>query len=308
MSIWNEVDLNYQPESLNITKPGTNDTVLDIAHYRYGLIVGSIYSSANDSLPNWDVAKRALGGCEAQIPIHSHAKRAICELVASLIDIAKGNVGYSPKTLSDLNKDGEEYLLNKNNFSISPRVENTNIGRVCWIESRNLHPSRNASWRLLIQDPATVIECLRRRWGPHLVDIAFELYSRGIAFKTCLVINYRITHDRPAVIGLGYRLSGDVPSTRDYATYENIRNKFLSTPRARAALLKGGIIWRLARDVIPEAAVLSGPSAEVYKTGQQIECESGILLDDELSEDELNLVSGVYKVFTGNVSFCWPLF
>ena len=69
------------------------------------------------------------------------------------------------------------------------------------------------------------------------------------------------------VLGLGYRFSGYVPSKQDYETYKSIRNRFLSSPRARAAVLKGGIIWRLAKEAIPESAVLSGPSTEVYSTG-----------------------------------------
>lgn len=305
MSVWNEATPDYQPEvSLDTTASSSHDTIVDIAHYRYGLILGSALSGGvSPSLPDWDTARRALGS-EAQDSINLHTKDAIRELVGNLLDVAKGEVRYPPKAIWDLNQHSDEYLFGKSNFAISLRVAESNIGTVFWIESRNLHPSRNAPWRLLVQDPATAIECLRRRWGPHLVDIAFEFYSRGIAFKTCLSDDHHITPDRPTVIGLGYRLSGYIPLKRDYETYESVRNNLLATPRARAALLKGGIIWRLAKDIVPEAAVLSGPSAEVYKTGHRVTCDNSTFWDDDLSDDELNLISGVYKVLTGELHHC----
>ena len=301
-SIWNEVNPHYQPEVCPsaIDSATPHDTVVNIAHYRYGLILGSTYVGGSPSLPDWDTARRALGS-NAGGSVHPDARNAIRELVGSFFEVAKGDIRHPHKTLWDLDPRGDQYLFKRSNVAISLCVEETSIGTVYWLESRNLHPSRNAPWRILVQDPATAIECLRRRWGPHLVDIAFELYSRGMAFKTCLAVDYCISLDRPAVIGLGYRLSGYTPSKQDYATCESIRNIFLTSPRARAALLKGGIIWRLARDVIPEAALLSGPSEEVYKTGQQIECNNGSYLDDDLTDDELNLISGVYKVFTGEL-------
>ncbi|KAF8235437.1 hypothetical protein L208DRAFT_996723, partial [Tricholoma matsutake] len=98
---------------------------------------------------------------------------------------------------------------------------------------------------------------------------------------------------------LGYCLSGYVPSKRDYETYESIQNRFLSSPRARAAVLKGGMIWRLAKEAIPQSAVLSRPSTEVYSTGAMFQSNWGIFLDDGLSDDKLDLILGVYKVFTG---------
>lgn len=304
MSVWTEENSGYQPElSSRMTNTTSHDTIIDIARCRYGLIIDSTLRD-NPSLPSWDVARRALGS-EAQDTINPHAKNSIRELVGSLLEVANDVVRYPPKAIWDLNKHGDEYLFGRSNFVISLHPEKTNIGTICWIESRDLHPSRNAPWRLLVTNPATAIECLRRRWGPHLVDIAAELCSRGIAFKTCIASERHVAIDQsqPTVLGLGYRLSGYIPLKRDYETYESIRNNFLRTPRARAALLKGGIVWRLARDIVTEAAVLSGPSSEVYHTGGQVICSSGTLVDDELSDDELNLISGVYKVFTGKLPY-----
>jgi len=64
-------------------------------------------------------------------------------------------------------------------------------------------------------------------------------------------------------------------------------------------LLKGGIVWRLSWDAVGVEAALGGPSPEVFQTGHHFFSEQAYLWDDELSEDELNLICGVYKVFTG---------
>jgi hypothetical protein len=162
MSIWNGEDPEYQPEvSLNMTTSSSHDTIVDIARYRYGLIMGSTsYGGVGSSQPDWDIVRRALDS-EVQDLIGPHAKDAIQELVGSLIDVAKGEVQYPPKAIWDLNQYGNDYLFNKSNFVISLHVEKSDIGTACWIESWNLHPSCNAPWKLLIQDPATTIECIQ---------------------------------------------------------------------------------------------------------------------------------------------------
>ncbi|KAF8236188.1 hypothetical protein L208DRAFT_1109948, partial [Tricholoma matsutake] len=59
---------------------------------------------------------------------------------------------------------------------------------------------------------------------------------------------------------LGYRPTGYTPHLADYAVYRASLGSFLHWPHARAALLKGGIIWRLAREFLDNKAVLMGPS------------------------------------------------
>jgi hypothetical protein len=307
MSVWKEVDHHYQLEIFSNPHAGTHDSALDVARYRYGLIIDcSVNRRPSSSLLDWDTAARALG-CDSTGPVDPHLKHVISELVVNLLDVSKDVIRCPSKAIWDLDSNSDGYLFRRTNFNIVIRVEVIGTSTVYWLESRYLHPSRNAPWRLLVEDPATAIECLRRGWGPHLGDIAYELYSHGCAFKTCIVDDSHANLHRPAVIGLGYRLSGYVPLKRDYSTYESIRNNFLTTPRARVALLKGGIIWRLAKESVSEVRVMSGPSSEVYRTGRRIETSAGAVWDDDLSEDELNLISGVYKVFTGNFNFYFAL-
>jgi hypothetical protein len=154
----------------------------------------------------------------------------------------------------------------------------------------------------MVDDPVTALECVRRQWGPYFLDIANELCSHGYPFHTRVPGPRPTIQPRPSIHTLGYREVGYNPQPCDYAAYEALRNDFLSSPRGRAALLHGGIIWRLAKDIVPEVAAMNGPSSEVANTGQAIMCEGKYLWDDQLMEEELNLICGVYKVYTGKCS------
>jgi hypothetical protein len=86
----------------------------------------------------------------------------------------------------------------------------------------------------------------------------------------------------------------------EYNYYEALRDRFLRSARGRAAFLMGGIVWRLAFETLgtgAEQRVLSGPSGEILDTtlwiGEQEWC------DDALTEAELDLICGVYKIGTG---------
>ena len=99
---------------------------------------------------------------------------------------------------------------------------------------------------------------------------------------------------------LGWRQFSYEPDAVDYLAYETRRDAFLSQPRARAALLKGGIVWRLAREHIHVEDVLNGPSDDAHQYPKVLCTSDGRLVeDDDLTEDELNLICGVYEVALG---------
>ncbi|KAH7917322.1 hypothetical protein BV22DRAFT_989523, partial [Leucogyrophana mollusca] len=86
----------------------------------------------------------------------------------------------------------------------------------------------------------------------------------------------------------------------NYSEYEEARNTLLGRPHGRAALLKGGIVSRLAREHLQESAGMDGPSKDVYQFGQPLQHQDGRLVwDDDLSTSEMDLICGLYKVPTG---------
>lgn len=71
----------------------------------------------------------------------------------------------------------------------------------------------------------------------------------------------------------------------------------------RAAMLRGGILARLAQEFLSINGVLDGPSAEVtvHKTGfvSPSERREYSYWDDHLSEDEEAVMCGTYTMYTG---------
>ncbi len=91
----------------------------------------------------------------------------------------------------------------------------------------------------------------------------------------------------------------------DFNAYVHRRDSLLRTPRGRVALLKGGIVWRLAVEVIGVDECLDGPSVEtlVHRRGLVYPTDdpSFDLCDDDLSTVELDIICGVYICFTGEL-------
>ncbi|KAG5653251.1 hypothetical protein H0H81_001508 [Sphagnurus paluster] len=166
----------------------------------------------------------------------------------------------------------------------------------------------NVPFELVFTSAATVVEILRRRlWGLDFHRLVRKLLDRGMHFKTCVTgssalsqqhlhLHSTITHQFP---GLGYRPPNYKPDAADYAAYEHVRDMFLDSPKGRAALLHGGIISRLAKDVVHYQHVLERPMPNVIiSNGPLVPVQSIGCWDDTLTEHEINLICGVYKVDT----------
>jgi hypothetical protein len=157
----------------------------------------------------------------------------------------------------------------------------------------------------MLHDAATVLECYRQ--FKTLADIINFLFSNGRPFHTFLPQNCIPpappvhVQDSPT---LGYYPKNYKPSLCEYHYYKQLCQEFCMLPRARAALNRGAIIWRLALESIGAPAneiVSDGPSqqAHTYGTSIQDAKSSDVMMwDDELTEAEMDLMCGVYKVFT----------
>ena len=80
-----------------------------------------------------------------------------------------------------------------------------------------------------------------------------------------------------------------------------MRANFLSLPQAHTALLQGGIVWRLAIEVLGDHAedvVLNGPSDDVLEFGSKICYNGNEFWDDGLNKAEMDLICGVYKLYS----------
>ena len=114
----------------------------------------------------------------------------------------------------------------------------------------------------------TALECIHRRLGPHTINIANFFISHGVHFHALQRMpdspNSEEYLVRPSIQYLGNRPANYSFDLADFAGYEVLRDSFLrSQSHGRLALREGGIIARLAREVLPNSNALSGPSPEV---------------------------------------------
>ncbi|KAJ7668573.1 hypothetical protein DFH06DRAFT_982656 [Mycena polygramma] len=139
-------------------------------------------------------------------------------------------------------------------------------------------------------------------WSTH-AEIVAELLARGIKFQVCVQAPlYREPILSQHGARLGFRPSGYRPTAVDHAAYQQRLDAYLHSSRGRAALCAGGVIGRLAREIVPDALVVIGPSDEVFDTGVRLWDGQGqtAYWDDSLTADEIDLICGVYVVATVN--------
>ncbi|KAI0340229.1 hypothetical protein BDW22DRAFT_1300863, partial [Trametopsis cervina] len=100
---------------------------------------------------------------------------------------------------------------------------------------------------------------------------------------------------------LGVRLPGSTYTIYDYVTYETERDRILRSSRGRAALMMGGIVWRLAMDSIGYEDVVQGPSGQ-HSDADVVMIDNQAFVDDTLTEHELDVICGVYR-YAHNAKF-----
>ncbi|TFK79266.1 hypothetical protein K466DRAFT_442732, partial [Polyporus arcularius HHB13444] len=105
----------------------------------------------------------------------------------------------------------------------------------------------------------------------------------------------------------GYRQLSHTFTFADYISYEDCVCHLFQGPRARAAVLHSGIVRHLVLEIVPMHLIdlaVEGPSSEVSSTvGMPFRpCDrfpqEDVLFDDQLTVDEMDIICGVYKVFT----------
>ncbi|KAF7983368.1 hypothetical protein HWV62_22357 [Athelia sp. TMB] len=163
-------------------------------------------------------------------------------------------------------------------------------------------PGGEAPWRLLVDDPLTALECVRRSTSQlSKQDYVSFFLDTGRPFSTQAFVHppppprLPPAKTRYSQGGLGTRPAQYNATNLDYLAYEAKRDVFLLCDRARAAVMKGGIVWRLTVHSVNPDIVLYGPvdlGSGVYSRNDG---EIYGSWDDELTEDELDLVVGVYK-------------
>jgi hypothetical protein len=157
-----------------------------------------------------------------------------------------------------------------------------------------------AQWYLiLVHDASTVLQVFREDDMGVLATVR-SLLDWGIPFNTVRCIDKKPMKSKRMEeknIGLGYRNKHQRFDRQEYAAYEKTKQDILKRGHGRAARMAGGILWRLAQDVVSEKAVTRGPSTSVSVDGSVLGSIGDFhLVDDALSSSEMDVICGVYFV------------
>lgn len=110
----------------------------------------------------------------------------------------------------------------------------------------------NRRWKLLIEDPLTILQIEREGWDLQANNLVPNLIRKGLPLKILYPVNQGGTvfhpHNGPIV-----HPPGKSPVLVDYLSYQlDLVDFFKFYPHAHvAALCSGGILWRIAVDVLP---------------------------------------------------------
>ncbi|KAL4062682.1 hypothetical protein J3A83DRAFT_4381329 [Scleroderma citrinum] len=127
------------------------------------------------------------------------------------------------------------------------------------------HTPAGTDYSIILYEPEAALQVIHSKCGPSVDDVAVDLMNAGIQFTTM-------------------------------ALHHGLCNY------GRAALMKGGIIAHIARDIVgdhAEAIIRSGPTETVTQYGATLCFGRIFYLDDDLIEGEEEIICGIYKILTG---------
>ena len=182
--------------------------------------------------------------------------------------------------------------------------------------ARDNGPARQeCEWVVGVVDAISAVQGLRTQ-SRLLYELVRYFVARGIPFHTLSTTHGRvdaksIANERSGDIDLGWRHVSLKPGLEDYDSFERRFAAFLSdNPRARAVICRGGLLWRLAVEIIgineATAMALAGPSPyrfeTVYSTvNYPLAAKSDVETwwDDTITDAEENLLCGAHKMYRG---------
>ena len=167
----------------------------------------------------------------------------------------------------------------------------------------------NAAWLLGVRSAEAALYVVRYivfNTNHNSLTIAHRLLKYGIPFHTLL---YRPSRPipRPVPVQYRFRFSNHVFNIVDFNSALLACKSLLQGRAGRAALMRGGIIGRIAREFVSYDAVYEGPSGDAIR-GQvglaiEAEAEGYQYWDDVLTENDITIICGSYAIPTGMYNF-----
>ena len=227
-----------------------------------------------------------------------------CDLLNRFKNFVLSNTGTTNSLefgdLCDLLPTNANYVGNSPRIHMFRRVQNNDT---MWY-MLDFGDSATVPWMLAVCSAVDVLFLCR--FKPHHVDyeLGRELLARGARFRTLSSIiteSYLLSPARK----LPYRDSSYKFTLRDYEAYLTDRTNLLSNPCAqRAALMEGGIIWRLSQTSCSAHKVFEGPSTDIHHGDARIiyhRHDNSKYWDDLLTERDMDIICGAYDCKTGKL-------
>ena len=185
-------------------------------------------------------------------------------------------------------------------------------------------PLSNAcQWVLGVHSPAAALYvCQYILENPHahtILTVVDRLLDHGIAFRTLwpLSCSSRQLTITKSYSPKTYRMKTHTFTKADFNVAMLSCQSVLLSPQGRAALLRGGIVGRIAKEYLSKDGVLDGLSVEVTAHRVGFLALSGNdntrFCDDQLTDDEIATICGTYSLYTGEfhiffISFFFTFF
>jgi hypothetical protein len=279
--------------------PSSNPLQILIQHYGFTPPLSDI-SDIPNLTSRWTSAQKAIGLVGEVVESMSPIEKGMLHFIRSLI---MGRAGSEDWDLDDNNRNALAHRVQPH-FITATLNDCSRRPRHIFLPSLPLSPA--CPWQLGLFSATNVLYAFRLMadHAENVYGISHLLIRQGIPFRTL-----RLRRNAPSsaprssfVRFIPIRLSGYVFTQHDYDAYIQERRAILSQPRARAALLQGGIVWRLAQEHLSFDAALDGPSSTVMVHGVgELFCDNTHheYWDDGLPEHDSSLISGQYQCFTG---------
>jgi hypothetical protein len=169
----------------------------------------------------------------------------------------------------------------------------------------------NCDYHLAVSDPLTVNHIFRTNVAPTVYEMTRLLLKWGAPFKTFKRVWHRSSllpvspmpmFFNHVPLGLGIVSHNHEFTLADYDVYVNEREELLSSFQGRAALLSGGLLWRIARDSLREDADVCNGTSGFHTAYDCVELNEGTYAGDKLTAHQQDVICGVYRVEPGRQS------
>ena len=181
-------------------------------------------------------------------------------------------------------------------------------------ELRYARDAGDLTWTLLTSASATLFLIRQLDSITTSRAAADKLVQYGIPFQIGVHRSHLISRDSllpQPTLTYQYRPSSSIPSQQDYVEYMQRITDLLPSTSFRAYLQKGGIVWRILLEATGKNAefflerAIEGPAgdAETWRAIVEPQGDREIVGED-VSDSELDLICGVYKVYTGEFAVC----